>query len=145
MPMNYSSARSNRNVRRRKITSWLALSALILNLIVGVSVPMAEAGALTAVSDTELTSTIIICTPNGLRTIVLDANGNPLPDNKSDADLCAFCLPLNGGQCGTVNVPLAVVVSAEPQVRILSPEHVRQTRYSISLTSRPPRAPPAFS
>lgn len=47
------------------------------------------------IDDTFQTSeqTFVICTPQGLKRITLDKNGNPVSDEKNSLEHCLYCLP----------------------------------------------------
>ena len=43
----------------------------------------------------------VICTPQGLKRITLDENGNPTQEDKGNLDHCVYCLPFHKGVIGT--------------------------------------------
>ena len=144
--MKYKFAPGSTIHRRRKATSWLALAALMLNLIVGGLLPSSMAGAaIPEAGRGEAFSTVVICTPNGLRTVKLNANGEPLPDQSSYYAFCVFCLPLNDGHSFVSSIQTTVLAPSLIRSREVIPLHISVTTSSVSLISRPTRAPPSFS
>ena len=134
------------NTRRRKATSLLALGALLLNLIVGGLLPSSVAGAATLNAGSgEFFTTVVICTPNGLRTISLDANGEPLPDQANYSEFCVFCLPLNDGHSYVPGVQITVLAPSLVRSRIALPLDINISPSIVFLESRPVRPPPFFS
>lgn len=88
------------------------------------------------------TQRIIICTPQGLKSITLDENGNPSADDKASPVHCVFCLPFHKVVAENISFELS-----PPVIDLIS----RQPHYTdnISLCPRetlnascPPRAPP---
>ncbi len=83
--------------RRQKLASWTVIATLLLNILStavlpGLSSGQANAGYPQAGSE----DVLVICTPNGLKLIQLDANGEPVPvEETAENDYCAFCLPFN--------------------------------------------------
>jgi len=133
--------------RRRKAASWVTLGALLLNLLAAVMLPPSMAGAAVpgAAGASAAFDTIVVCMPNGIRIIKVDADGAPLPEQSVDTAFCVFCLPLTAGNGCTPAVQATVTAPPVVTAGAAVAAGVRQTPYSISLESRPTRAPPTFA
>lgn len=86
----------------------------------------------------------IICTPQGLKRITLDKNGNPTQDDEGNLDHCVYCLPFHKGIIGAafraVDSPVVDPVSYR-----LFPTHNLVLIPDAPLNmSCPPRAPPVI-
>ncbi len=83
-------------VRRRRVAAgWLTLGFLFLNILVSTFLPGAAAREPDVVYNPNLSENVIVlCTPNGLKTVRLDAEGIPIEDEKADSSYCVYCLPL---------------------------------------------------
>lgn len=133
--------------RRRKCASWLALGALLFNLLAGVtlSTSSATAGALLAAADDGAFDTLVVCTPNGLRVIKLDADGTVRPEQTAGAKICAYCLPLTAGHGCIVSAQPVVSVPVRFVLHVAYADGDRET-VSVALGISPPsRAPPFFA
>ena len=150
--MNFVFAPFSRKTRRGNLSSWVALIALVANLLFGVGLSATSASAMAAsLGNTSAANasgayqTIVVCTVNGFRTIQLDADGKRVPEQSNDASFCIFCLPLNSGHAfipDTSTVPMELFVAF---VQATTPVRADVPVTSVSLDSRSPRAPPSFA
>ncbi len=88
------------------------------------------------------TGSFVICTPQGLKRISLDENGNPVDDDKGRLEHCVYCLPFQKVALGSsnfeYNFAVANLISLKPRYR-----HSISVTPDVPLnTACPPRAPP---
>ena len=86
--------------------------------------------------------TVIICTPQGLKRISLDENGNPTQDNKGSLEHCIYCLPFHkvvaSAAFPEIDFPVVGPVSYKRDFARYVP-HIPDAPLNAAC---PPRAPP---
>ncbi len=128
---------------RRRLAAALCTLALALNVLTGVALTFKPAEADVAARALE-NGWNVICSGAGL--IVVDADGNLVPDDQSGAagsPRCVFCLPLMHGD---VAIAQAATVAAPAQYRRLPENRPRTAAPAPTTISSQawPRAPPTF-
>lgn len=120
------------------------LSVLLLNFLSTAILSASSADMRNSGQDDLLSGiqSVIICTPQGLKRITLDENGNPVGDNEGKLEHCVYCLPFHklaiGSFSSEVDFPVVDLASYKP----------RYAKRISSLTDMPlnmacpPRAPP---
>ena len=84
---------------------WLALIAMLLQLLLPSLAAAANAAARDAAGGGR--QTIEICSPQGIAKLVIDADGQPVPQAAAHAN-CPCCL---AGNCGAASVPAATILA----------------------------------
>jgi len=72
------------------VAAFVAAMVWVFTQIAMVSIPLAPGSALVA------GETIVICSGDGLKTIILDADGNPIETPLQSVD-CPWCAQIGGG------------------------------------------------
>jgi len=101
-------------------------------------------GANAAFPQTAGEDVLVICTPNGLRFVRLDVNGEPAPVEKTDGGYCAFCQPFNHP---ILSAPAAATVASKCDYVLFHqpiPRDAEQGVASSSFTPLGSRAPPVL-
>lgn len=75
------------------------LAVLLLNVLATAALSAQSAADIAAAQDDPfaLTQSVIICTPQGLKRITLDENGDPVENTDDGAGNCIHCLPCHKG------------------------------------------------
>ncbi|MBF0247359.1 MAG: hypothetical protein HQL36_04715 [Alphaproteobacteria bacterium] len=119
---------------RRTVSAWLGAVLLITQALLPVGL------AASAEADGTSPQALIVCTANGLRTLVLDAEGGALPDPDAPCPYCpvhSLCLDVPEA---SVNPSGAEVVAALP-----TPLETRTLLAVADGFSFSSRAPPLFT
>lgn len=84
----------------------------------------------------------VICTPQGLKRITLDENGNPVGDSDRSWEHCVYCLPFHklAGELISYVADFPVVDTTSYKLAY-TPDVLIEPRSILDLSS-PPRAPP---
>ena len=123
----------NAQKRRRTFMAWVAAFALLMEALT----PLSVAWASDVLDDGELR---VICTANGVQTITVDQNGEPVESTNTGS--CPFCLAHMAPVIFNSQAPaVAVLVSPTTghdftQPSLYTPSSIR------CRTTRPSRAPP---
>lgn len=98
---------------RREVVSALGLLVIVFNLFAGVALASTSQAGTAPFLEELSGDRIVICTGAGM--IVLDADGNLVPQDGSIEPMCVFCLPLIQGSADApvvilfLDAPLAFV------------------------------------
>ncbi len=123
------------------------LSVLLMNFLATAALSATNADMQASANNDLLigAQSFVICTPQGLKRITLDDNGNPTQDDTAGSNHCIYCLPFYKialtDSSPTIIFLQTVNVSYKPRYiqAIISFKNV------VLDTSCPPRAPPIFS
>ncbi|MFC7049275.1 hypothetical protein [Emcibacter nanhaiensis] len=132
----------------RGLASVLILFSLFFNIVTTVSAAQSWSSVHKILEQNADTDAIVyvLCTPNGVKKIAFDENGNPIEsDDSSQDNLCLFCLPFH-------KVDAALLTTVEPLQTVFVPDGRTPVAlndelllpFSVSKKSSP-RAPPLFS
>lgn len=125
---------------RREVVSALGLLVVFFNLVAGTLLSSGAGAADAPFLDEIFGDRIVICTGAGM--IVLDADGNQIPQNGAADPMCVFCLPLMQGSADApvVLALLDVTLTEAPETWVAAtPDAPRLSRL---VTSASPRGPP---
>ncbi|MFW2589039.1 hypothetical protein [Sagittula sp. SSi028] len=109
--------------------------SLLCAVILGIALPKSTA-ALVALGLSRA-QIIVICTGEGLRTITLDANGNPVAEDETDGHLCLMVHAVDGGSAPDVTHPVALSRDVALTLPLTVTDATR-----LPLHDAAPRAPP---
>lgn len=125
---------------RREVASALGLLVILFNLVAGTLLASSANAANAPFLDEIFGDRIVICTGAGM--IVLDAQGNPVPQDGTVDPMCVFCLPLvaGGADAPVVVALLDAPLAFEPETWVVE-THVAP-RLSRLVASASPRGPP---
>jgi len=132
--------------RPRKFASWAIIVALFFNIISAVVFPgLSAAEENAAYPQMQNENVLVICTPNGLKFVSLDENGEPAPAENTDDGYCAFCQPVNHPILPSPAI--ASVTSGYDYARFQQPVPGKAEQSIASFSLRPlgSRAPPVSS
>ncbi|MCF6216707.1 MAG: hypothetical protein L3J58_11110 [Emcibacter sp.] len=127
----------------RKLGQFM-LSVLLLNIFAAAALSATNTGLQDALENDFLSGvqSYIICTPQGLKRITLDENGNPVNPDEGKTEHCIYCLPFHKMVLDNASVEISYVdvgpVSHKP-LGIYDVFHLPETPINITC---PPRAPP---
>ncbi len=122
----------------------LMLSVLLLNIFSAAALSATNGGLQDALENDFLSGiqSYIICTPQGLKRITLDENGNPVNPDEGKSEHCIYCLPFHKIVLNNTSVEISYVdvgpVSNKP-TGIYDILYLPETPVNITC---PPRAPP---
>ncbi|WP_321389383.1 DUF2946 family protein [Emcibacter sp.] len=132
----------------RGTATFLILASLFFNILSTVAAARSWSSVHETLDELQSSDRIVyvLCTPNGVKKIAFDENGNPVEEDSSGTDnLCLFCLPFH-------KIDAALLTSAElVQLLIVSRDHTPVALQDQLLLPYPyskkasPRAPPLFS
>ncbi|PHZ84959.1 hypothetical protein [Paremcibacter congregatus] len=121
------------------------LSVMLLNIFAATALSAQSAAQMAAAEDDLFASTlsVVICTPQGLRRITLDENGEPVDSNDDVSGNCVHCLPCHKGALQAISTENGL----SPVVILASYRFSFDTGAALPPTSSrnracPPRAPP---
>ncbi len=129
----------SRGLFRRRVVSTLGLLVVLFNLVAGTLLASTSTSGAAPFLEETFGDRIVVCTGAGM--IVLDADGNPLPQDGT-APMCVFCLPLvHGGADAPVMVALLDTPLAVEPVNRGDERHLAPT-VAPTVASASPRGPP---
>ena len=122
---------------RRAMTAWLTAFALFVQAFF----PLATAWAFDGQGDGQIGGVQVICTANGVKTIAIDGDGNPIED-QAEQPTCPFCV---------LHASAAILTPLAPELgaKVLDAKRtvIRPTADVLGAVWRagpnPPRGPPA--
>ncbi len=85
---------------------------------------------------------VVICTPQGLKRITLDKNGNPTKGNEGRLEHCIYCLPFHKVIANTASLVVESPVLNPVSYRLYFPQYISLSPEAPLNTACPPRAPP---
>ncbi|MBL4802273.1 MAG: DUF2946 family protein [Emcibacter sp.] len=92
------------------------LTVLLLNFLSTAALSAAAADRTDDLLSSE--QSFVICTPQGLKRITLDENGNPTEDGEGNLEHCVYCLPFHKGVISAAftvtDFPVVAPVSYKP-------------------------------
>lgn len=125
---------------RREVASVLGLFVILFNLVAGTLVATTSESGAAPFLEEMFGGRTVVCTGAGM--IVVDADGNTVPQDGSVPALCAYCLPLTAG---AADAPALVSLLEAPRVALLDgwiePSPIVAARGPIDLSTAP-RGPP---
>lgn len=129
------------NQSRRKAYARLVAFALLFNILTASFMPAAMASSL---ADSLLTDShvVVICTPQGMKRIILDEDGIPHEDPENTSEYCSSCLSFNKiFSADQYNVAAFYIPEIERHIHTTSTNDIHH-RDLIALRNASPRAPP---
>lgn len=125
---------------RREVVSALGLLVVLFNLVAGTLLSSSAGAANAPFLDEIFGDRMVICTGAGM--IVLDADGNQIPQDGAVDPMCVFCLPL---MQGSADAPVVLALLEAPVA--FTPETwvaaiLDAPRLSRLVASASPRGPP---
>ena len=120
------------------------LSVLLLNIFATAALSATSGGLQDDLENDFLSGvqSYIICTPQGLKRIILDENGNPVNADESKSEHCIYCLPFHKIVIDNSSIDAGYVdvgMASSKHSGIYDVFHLPETPINITC---PPRAPP---
>jgi len=118
------------------------LASLLLNIFATAALSAASPGLQDALENDFLTGSYIICTPQGLKRITLDENGNPVSGNEGKFEHCVYCLSFHKITIGSLSSEISYPVHDLIADKRLYSHDVSCHADAVLNMAWPPRAPP---
>ena len=132
----------------RGLASTLILFTLFFNIVTTVSAAQSWSSMHKSLDQASDTNAIVyvLCTPNGVKRIAFDENGNPIKsDDGSQDNLCLFCLPFHKADATLMSTlePIQIAFNTGDRTPVALHDELLLP-FSVSKQASP-RAPPLFS
>lgn len=123
------------------------LSILLMNFLTTAALSATNADMQAAANGDLLSGvqSFVICTPQGLKRITLDENGNPTQDDLAGSNHCVYCLPFHKVVVADYSPPIPFLEIGSVSYKPRFAQAIIPLPDDILNTSSAPRAPPSFS
>ncbi|WP_417319131.1 DUF2946 family protein [Emcibacter sp.] len=131
--------------KSRGLATVLILLSMFFNIIGTVAAAESWSGIHQSLKQAE-GIIYVLCTPNGVKKIAFDKDGNPVKQDDSSSDnLCLFCLPFHKIDTALLSPDAPVQFIALPRNPTPVALHDKLLLPSFESSPSSPRAPPLYS